>query len=923
MNYQEYLRQLEDLNGLPKGLLAVQQQAESNFDPRAVSPAGAQGIAQFMPATAAEYGIDPFDPMQAAQAQAKMMGGLLKKYQGDVPAALAGYNWGQGNVDRKGMDNAPAETRNYIAKITAGLQQPNTIAADVNLQTPVSSSLNLSDMSDADLMAMAQQHGLQPEKTDAKPDLSKLSDNELLALAKQHGVAVDDSYSVAGDLASIPGKALAGVGEGALRTAANITGGIGKAIAEGAQATGIAPEWGADQQSQIGNYLRQINADAPRFTNTNSMGDAARLAGSALSAVPFFMASPLGMIGAGGVGAGADAYEKTGGDPLATAAGAALGAGINAVPASLLGAGQGIAKSALGAAALGAATPDIMQIPERLAGKTPEPVTANERLDSAVNNAILGGVLGRVGAKPEAKAPAVKDIQAARDIKYAEADASGAVLPPQKANALHDAMAGKPPVTPAEKAAAQRNPAYKFAQDFAGIRDNPIKFTDAIAIDQAYSKEYIAAKKNPEKAQEAYLIKDAHERFRDAMEQEFGSLPESAALKDAMSLHKAKRKIDDIQKVIDDAEGRDNPHVAMKNGFDRLYKRAQQRGGWSKDELAQLKQAAKFGTGANLMRFMGGRLFPLITAGAGFATAGAAGLPAAFAAHGMAGGARKMAGKMQAAKGERIKEGVARSVSGTVDRALNPPVQSPMQARLARVGTAPQRAAPAAPAQAAPFAQPTTKPVATATTAHQAATAAPVKPFVVKVQPAQQATNSPAYMKQTKKPQTLSQFVTRLGGLKDTGGDLRAIIGKNKSGLLRPNTGKALDEVALRAWEAGFFPEKGGERPSINDLLDKLAEDINGKPQYSEKQRDEVQRADEAANYNSELDKMVSKHNIDTNGKTDGQIVNELLDSMSQEESLQLSNSIAESMGLDLQEAKRLETRDYEAEVPDEGRLGD
>jgi hypothetical protein len=72
--------------------LAAQLMAESGFDPYAVSPAGAQGIAQFMPGTAASYGLhDPFDPEAAIDAQAQMMSGLLRHF-GSVRLALAAYN---------------------------------------------------------------------------------------------------------------------------------------------------------------------------------------------------------------------------------------------------------------------------------------------------------------------------------------------------------------------------------------------------------------------------------------------------------------------------------------------------------------------------------------------------------------------------------------------------------------------------------------------------------------------------------------------------------------------------------------------------------------------------------------------------------------------------------------------------------------
>ena len=98
-------------------LLAAQLMAESNFNPNAVSPAGAQGIAQFMPATAAAYGLrDPFDPAAAIDAQARLMAELLGRF-GSVELALAAYNAGPGAVE--GCDCVPPylETQAYVARI--------------------------------------------------------------------------------------------------------------------------------------------------------------------------------------------------------------------------------------------------------------------------------------------------------------------------------------------------------------------------------------------------------------------------------------------------------------------------------------------------------------------------------------------------------------------------------------------------------------------------------------------------------------------------------------------------------------------------------------------------------------------------------------------------------------------------------------
>jgi soluble lytic murein transglycosylase-like protein len=98
-------------------VLAAQLYAESNFNPYARSPAGAQGIAQFMPGTARAYGLrNPFDADAAIDAQAHLMHDLLRQF-GSVPLALAAYNAGPAPVQRCGCIPPYPETRGYVARI--------------------------------------------------------------------------------------------------------------------------------------------------------------------------------------------------------------------------------------------------------------------------------------------------------------------------------------------------------------------------------------------------------------------------------------------------------------------------------------------------------------------------------------------------------------------------------------------------------------------------------------------------------------------------------------------------------------------------------------------------------------------------------------------------------------------------------------
>ena len=105
--------------GVTPVLLAALLEAESGFNPQAVSAAGAQGIAQFMPGTAAGMGVrDPFDPDQAIAGAARLIAAGLREF-GSVPLALASYNAGSGAVHRYGGIPPYPETRAYVARIMA------------------------------------------------------------------------------------------------------------------------------------------------------------------------------------------------------------------------------------------------------------------------------------------------------------------------------------------------------------------------------------------------------------------------------------------------------------------------------------------------------------------------------------------------------------------------------------------------------------------------------------------------------------------------------------------------------------------------------------------------------------------------------------------------------------------------------------
>lgn len=112
--------------GLDPTIALAQAAAESEYNPNATNPtSGAAGLFQFMPATAAQYGItNPYDPTQSITGRNAYYSALLTQFGGDQAAALAAYDWGPGNVQKaqakygsNWLAYAPSETQDYVAKI--------------------------------------------------------------------------------------------------------------------------------------------------------------------------------------------------------------------------------------------------------------------------------------------------------------------------------------------------------------------------------------------------------------------------------------------------------------------------------------------------------------------------------------------------------------------------------------------------------------------------------------------------------------------------------------------------------------------------------------------------------------------------------------------------------------------------------------
>lgn len=116
--YDAYIRASAVRNGIDPALMKAMMHTESAFNPNARSPVGAQGLMQLMPATARRFKVNnPWNPAENIEGSAKYIAWLLRRFNNNIEHAVAGYNAGEGNVDKYGGIPPFKETRNYVQRV--------------------------------------------------------------------------------------------------------------------------------------------------------------------------------------------------------------------------------------------------------------------------------------------------------------------------------------------------------------------------------------------------------------------------------------------------------------------------------------------------------------------------------------------------------------------------------------------------------------------------------------------------------------------------------------------------------------------------------------------------------------------------------------------------------------------------------------
>ncbi|WP_374663469.1 lytic transglycosylase domain-containing protein [Acinetobacter sp.] len=139
--FDHIIKQASQQHGVAEGLIKAVMHTESGFNVKARSPVGAQGLMQLMPATARRFNVsNAYDPYQNIMAGARYLAWLNKRFNGNTAMVLAGYNAGEGNVQKYGGVPPFRETQDYVRRVTSRYNNLYSNGAGIASDIPASSS---------------------------------------------------------------------------------------------------------------------------------------------------------------------------------------------------------------------------------------------------------------------------------------------------------------------------------------------------------------------------------------------------------------------------------------------------------------------------------------------------------------------------------------------------------------------------------------------------------------------------------------------------------------------------------------------------------------------------------------------------------------------------------------------------------------
>jgi hypothetical protein len=138
--FDHIIKQASQQHGVSEGLIKAVMHTESGFNVNARSPVGAQGLMQLMPATARRFNVsNAYDPYQNIMAGAKYLAWLKKRFNGNTSLILAGYNAGEGNVQKYGGVPPFRETQDYVRRVTSRFNNLYSNGSNIASDIPSSS----------------------------------------------------------------------------------------------------------------------------------------------------------------------------------------------------------------------------------------------------------------------------------------------------------------------------------------------------------------------------------------------------------------------------------------------------------------------------------------------------------------------------------------------------------------------------------------------------------------------------------------------------------------------------------------------------------------------------------------------------------------------------------------------------------------